>query len=246
MLGSVLAIILLIWRHGKETQWKAERSDRIKVSDLLTSGDDGKLYLTGKAGDDGELPKMKGIGVFFDKEGDLSPAVYTHFIRKFQAGHEVTVFFHLRPIPQPSAPIEDQYSISRLSVANCYQMIVRHGYNEHIVTKDLAGLIHNKLRAFITTNSTYNTKGESADANSNDSASSEAETLERAFQSQVVYIVGKEQLKIVPPRGLSIRGLLRRLSLNAFIWIRDLTRTKVQEMNVPVDRLVEVGFIKEI
>jgi KUP system potassium uptake protein len=60
MLGGALAIILLIWRHGKETQWKAERSDRIKVSELITSGDDGKLYLREKVGDDGELPKMKG------------------------------------------------------------------------------------------------------------------------------------------------------------------------------------------
>jgi KUP system potassium uptake protein len=36
------------------------------------------------------------------------------------------------------------------------------------------------------------------------------------------------------------------LSLDAFVWIRELTRTKVQEMNVPVDSLVEVGFIKEM
>jgi|SRR5271170_5892907 len=43
-----------------------------------------------------------GVGVFFDKEGDLSPAVYTQFLRKFQAAHQVTVFFHLRPIPQPT------------------------------------------------------------------------------------------------------------------------------------------------
>jgi len=43
-----------------------------------------------------------GVGIFFDKEGDLSPTVYTQFLRKFQAAHEVTVFFHLRPIPLPA------------------------------------------------------------------------------------------------------------------------------------------------
>jgi KUP system potassium uptake protein len=43
-----------------------------------------------------------GVGIFFDKEGDRSPAVYTQFLRKVQAAHEVTVFFHLRPIPQPT------------------------------------------------------------------------------------------------------------------------------------------------
>jgi len=66
----------------------------------------------------------------------------------------------------------------------------------------------------------------------------------------VVYIVGKEQLKITAlPLGgghFTVRGLLRTLSLNAFVWIRELTRSKVQEMNVPVDSLVEVGFIKEM
>jgi len=122
MLAGVLATILLIWRHGKEAQWVVERSDRMPISQLVTSGEDGKLYLKGEVGDGGELPKMKGerlihttltpssvfltykigVGIFFDKEGDLSPAVYTHFMRKFQAGHKVTVFFHLRPIPQPS------------------------------------------------------------------------------------------------------------------------------------------------
>ncbi|KAI9763938.1 MAG: hypothetical protein M1840_008972 [Geoglossum simile] len=265
MLAGVLTAILLIWRHGKEAQWVVERSDRISLSQLVTSGDDGKLYLNGEVGDSGELPKMKGVGIFFDKERDLSPAVYTHFMRKFQAGHRVTVFFHLRPIPQPSAPIDDQYTISRASIANGYQIIVRHGYNEHgynehIITKDLAGLIHNKLRHFITTNPLYpptqdittNTKSPSASAppSSNSHPPSESSILDEAFRSQVVYIVGKEQLKIAPPPlgdgYFAVGGLLRRLSLNAFIWIRELTRSKVQEMNVPVDLLVEVGFIKEM
>ncbi|KAI9777237.1 MAG: hypothetical protein M1839_008967 [Geoglossum umbratile] len=260
LLGGVLSVILFIWRHGKETQWMAERSDRIPISQLVTSGDDGKLYLKGEVGDGRKLPKMKGVGIFFDKEGDLSPAVYTHFIRKFHAGHEVTVFFHLRPIPQPTAPIDDQYTISRASIANGYQIIVRHGYNEHIVTKDLAGLIHNKLRHFVTTNPLRlplqdnatgpNLSPSSSTSSSNNHPPSEPSILDSAFRSQVVYIVGKEQLKITPlPLGassLTVGGLLRRLSLNSFIWIRELTRSKVQEMNVPVELLVEVGFVKEM
>jgi KUP system potassium uptake protein len=60
LLAGVLATILLVWRHGKETQWKVEREDRIEVSQLVTSGEDGKLYLKGAVNGGAELPKMKG------------------------------------------------------------------------------------------------------------------------------------------------------------------------------------------
>ena len=130
-------------------------------------------------------------------------------------------------------------------------MIVRYGYSEHIVTKDLTSLIYNRLRDFISPTAEKSPKvspavaSSSADATSLDS-SSEIEALERAFQTQVLYIVGKEQLKTADPDRDFYKGFFRRLVLNAFIWIRDLTRSKVQEMNVPVDHLVEVGFIKEM
>jgi KUP system potassium uptake protein len=127
-------------------------------------------------------------------------------------------------------------------------MIVRHGYNERIVSKDLANLIYDQLRHFITSGTdesvTFCPPGNSA--NGKTDPPREVEVLERAFGTQVLYVVGKEQLKIMLPKGLSITGFFRSVFLNAFIWMRDLTRSKIQEMDLPYDRLIEVAFVKEM
>lgn len=60
MLAAVLASTIITWRYGKETQWKAERSDRIPVSYLLSARDDGKVYLQDGVSKDEELAKVKG------------------------------------------------------------------------------------------------------------------------------------------------------------------------------------------
>lgn len=65
--------------------------------------------------------------------------------------------------------------------------------------------------------------------------------LQRAYNSQVVYVVGKEQLRISPKTNF-----VRKILLGAFVWLRENTRSKVQALNVEVDKLVEVGFVKEI
>ena len=65
--------------------------------------------------------------------------------------------------------------------------------------------------------------------------------LQKVYDSQVVYMVGKEQMRI--RNGTS---LLRRVALSAFLWLRDNTRSKVQALNLTVDKLVEVGFDKEV
>ena len=65
--------------------------------------------------------------------------------------------------------------------------------------------------------------------------------LQRAYESQVVYVVGKEQLRINPKINF-----VRKVLLAMFVWLRENTRSKVQALNVEVDKLVEVGFVKEV
>jgi len=60
MLAAVLASIIITWRNGKETQWKAEQSDRIPVSYLLSTREDGKVCLRDGVSKDEELAKVKG------------------------------------------------------------------------------------------------------------------------------------------------------------------------------------------
>jgi KUP system potassium uptake protein len=71
--------------------------------------------------------------------------------------------------------------------------------------------------------------------------SSRLEALARAYNHEVLYIVGKEQMTVKP--GTSI---FRTLLLNAFLWLRENTRTKVAALGLDRERVIEVGFVKEV
>ncbi len=70
------------------------------------------------------------------------------------------------------------------------------------------------------------------------------ETLRAAESAQMVYVLGKEVMRIGHARG--VYGAVRRLLLNVFLWIRENSRTKLADLDMDVDRLIEVGFVKEI
>lgn len=65
--------------------------------------------------------------------------------------------------------------------------------------------------------------------------------LERAFNHEVLYIIGKEQMKVK-----SETNFVRKLLLRAFLFIRDNTRTKIASLDVDRDRVIEVGFVKDV
>lgn len=65
--------------------------------------------------------------------------------------------------------------------------------------------------------------------------------LDRAFATKVMYVVGKEQMKIKVNASI-----FRRLVLGTFLFIRDNTRAKIANLRLAMDRIVEVGFVKEI
>lgn len=65
--------------------------------------------------------------------------------------------------------------------------------------------------------------------------------IERAFNHEVLYIMGKEQMKI--KRGTNF---VRKIFLHAFLFIRDNTRTKIASLDVDRDRVIEVGFVKDV
>jgi KUP system potassium uptake protein len=65
--------------------------------------------------------------------------------------------------------------------------------------------------------------------------------LDAAFAEQVLYIFGKEEL-LIPSTGYNI---FQRLFLSAFLLMRNSTNEKVTSLKIPMDKLVEVGFIRE-
>jgi KUP system potassium uptake protein len=265
VLSAVLTSILILWRFGKEQQWQAEADDRFPTSHLVQKDAvDGSLRLTDRFGGE-NLSTIKGLGIFFDKAGETTPAVFTQFLAKLVAAPDVMVFFHLRPLEIPSVAPEERYTVSRLAIPNCYRLIVRHGYMDEVITPDLASLICDQVKNFITKSSarapireiTFGLDGESdlskeqvsgvsSDIENDYKERSERATrdlqmLETAYGQRILYIIGKEQMKI-----RAEGGIFRKLVLRAFLWMRENTRTKIANLKVPTDRVIEVGFIKEV
>lgn len=310
LLALLLASIFILWRFGKDQQWAAEAKDHMPHTRLVVrDAQTGEEHLHSQFGG-GKLTWIKGLGIFFDKAGHSVPMVYSQFLRKFEARPEVHVFLQMRSLGLPTIAESEKYSVVEVpGIENCYRVTIRHGYNDEIVTKELAGTVYAQVRRYIMQTSrrytsppvdrsvaieyadgTTSTVAGPADAGrlslardrmSKDSttatttaielgavskpdmgSSSVAErqdetsarklaALDRAFDTQTVYIVGKEQLRLLGRDGHSFSELVgprawRRLFLAIFIWIRENTRAKVASMRIPVDKLVEVGFVKEI
>jgi KUP system potassium uptake protein len=321
-LAAVLASCFILWRFGKEQQWLAEAADRFPTSHYVKTLSDGQTILldrrintahTSASGGSGGhfLGSIRGFGIFFDKAGETTPIVFSQFISKLVAKPDVTVFFHLRPLETPTVAPEDRYTVSRLAIPHCYRLIVRHGFNDEIVTPDLAALIFEQVRDSViksgvgASSSVSQTEDEQtpttltqeadhqdvqaaplkrriiqiatpdsdekigrasqSDPATNDlpggdgghfvappypatppprfvfpSTASALSVLEEAYNHQVLYIIGKEQLTVRPGTKLA-----RRLLLQTWLFLRDNTRTKVASLKVQMDRVFEVGFVKE-
>lgn len=74
-----------------------------------------------------------------------------------------------------------------------------------------------------------------------DRAAAEVARLDRAYAAKIMYIVGKEQMRVSSQSSYWRRGVL-----SVFLWIRDNTRAKIANLRLAMDRVVEVGFVKEI
>lgn len=240
VLAAILSTIFVLWRFGKEQQWAAEGEDRTKPTELLTKSTNGETKLTSTFGGN-TVSLVNGVGIYFDKVGgSMLPIVFSQFIRKFSARPEIIVFFHMRPLSEPSIPESERYVIQRSTIPGCYRLTVRHGYTDKIVTPDLGRMIIEQLVLFITRD-TSSTSENASSVEHSPEVQTELEAVNRAAEAQMVYIMGKEQMRIKD--GTNI---FRRIVLMAFLWIRENSRPKMADMNIPFDNLVEVGFVKEI
>ncbi|KAK5658944.1 hypothetical protein OQA88_1761 [Cercophora sp. LCS_1] len=289
--SGLLAALFLLWRFGKENQWRAEAEDRIKPTQLVGEDGEGRLELADTWGGD-RLSVIRGLGVFFDKTGVLTPAVFTHFVSKFVAVPEVAVFFHLHPVEVPTVPPEERYAVSHFTaVPGCYRLVIKRGFMDEVISPDLAALVYEQVRLFVIRQAREKlglgkekkeeeeeheaetqgglgmgvvlaaqegraepeTEGEASEGRGkrvemqvpvelrDEKVAAELGRLDRAFASRILYVVGKEQMKV---RGSSSIG--RKMLLSIFLWIRDNTRAKIANLRLAMDRVVEVGFVKEI
>ena len=320
-LAAILAGLFILWRYGKENQWRAEATDRFKLSTLINKSNKGLLRLTDRFGS-GDLSPIRGFGIFFDKTGEKTPHVFTQFLSKLVAVPECMVFFHLRPLETPSVPIEERFTVSRLGIPGCYRLVVRHGYMDEIITPNLASLIFEQIRDFVVRRDIVAPHNEHKDQHStnekekpaaavegatsvsdfedssedniahdtavtndsntepalnmlsprstttgmmgprsgtlslrtthsnsradgeqqfDESTTTELRKLEHAFNTQSLYIIGKESLKVQEGTGF-----FRKVVLKFYLFLRENTRSKIANLRVPVDKVVEVGFVKEM
>ncbi|KAK9342634.1 putative potassium transporter 5 [Lipomyces starkeyi] len=226
-LAAVLSSTFMLWRYGKDRQWESERTHQIDLAQIVR------------------------VGIFFDKAGDKVPTVYAQFLQKFEMQQKYVLFFHLRPLPLPTVPEEERYNIRRTKIPNTFRIIVRHGYNDRIISKDLATLLFNRLRTFIIQEHAAKpglmlqdgdrTIAPPAVDNVDAVVAGEIQALTKAFGEQVVFIVGKEQLKIS-----AAANYFKKFVLSVFLWIRENTRNKISELDIPVDELVQIGYIRDI
>lgn len=254
-IALVLTSLFILWRFGKESQWTAEAVDRHSLSTFLDKDADGTVRLAGRNGGEA-LTVTKGLGIFFDKGGIKTPLVFSQFIQKLVSMPQVVVFFHMRPLELPTVPAEERFVVSRIRfLPNCYRIVVRHGFMDEVVTKDLAALMFWHLREFVVKEDrgeivappptipmdAADEKAAAAAREADEAGTLGLHELQEAYDHRVLYIIGKEQMKV---RANS--PVWRVFLLKIFLFIRDYSRTKMENLKVPTDRLVEIGFIKEV
>ncbi|KXJ96049.1 potassium transporter-domain-containing protein [Microdochium bolleyi] len=154
-LSGILSCLFLLWRFGKENQWRAEARDHLRPGEIIERDWDGKMLLSGRFGTSNSGPpeplsKIRGFGIFFDKTGVMAPHVFSQFATKFGALPETLVFFHIHPIEVPTVSAEDRFAISKIgAIDSCYRLVIRHGFMDQVITPDLGRLIYEQLRQYL-------------------------------------------------------------------------------------------------
>lgn len=266
LLSAVLCSIFILWRFGKEAQWAAEHADRLPPSALLVKGDPNRsgkgttTKITRLAQSFGGTPVsvVPGLGIFFDKNGDVDvlPPSFTHFVRKFAARPAVTVFFHMRPLPVPTIPCAERYVVMRTpGVDDAYSVVLRHGYADDVLKPGMARDLVGQIQLSVEKSIVRGHRNEDGNGTASGDAAAaavaeELKVLQDAHAAQVVYVLGKETMRI---KGSGSRAgyykpgaLCRRALLWAFLWVRENSRAKLADLDIDVDKMVEVGFLKEI
>ena len=179
--------------------------------------------------------------------------------------------------------------VEKTPLKHFYRVTVRHGYADNVISSEMGLSIYEHLRDFIIRDASSEASPSDSDASNaveesntdpmtsrslpsssqqqQDRIRRELGDLQQAFEDQVVYIVGKEQMRIASlgdlrdgtaattssggrqifGQGLRYSGAMaRKVFLAAFLWLRSNTGSRVANMDLEVEKLVEVGFVKII
>lgn len=274
--AGVLASLFILWRFGKEQQWLAEAEDRFPTTHLVTKQKNGELRLTDVFGGDTlSIIKGFGVffdkagettpQVFTQFLSKLvaAPEVIVFFhLRPLETpsvAPEIRYSVSRLAIPNCYRLIVrhgymDEVITPDLASLVCEQVrdfIIRSGAQKKSAipsaTDDQGGTFvpppqaEGNENTAITQSPTSSSDTEKKHEAANETILADVSKLQAAYDHKVLYIIGKEEMRIKP--GTKI---WRNVLLRAFLWLRDNTRTKIAALGVPTDRIIEVGFVKEV
>ncbi|ODH49554.1 potassium uptake protein [Paracoccidioides brasiliensis] len=129
VVAVILSSILLIWNYGEECQLEADRDDSSLSRSRVFANEDGMLFI--RQGDKHLAVKIiRGIGIFLVETSLNSNPVFDHFLRKFEASHEITVLLHINHIPKYHIRPKDRFRISDTGIRSLYRVTLHLGYGD--------------------------------------------------------------------------------------------------------------------
>ncbi|KMU83677.1 potassium transporter 8 [Coccidioides immitis H538.4] len=239
IMAAILTSTLLLWSYGEGCQFNAERDESASRSTLFT-GHGHQLWLREGKAEYSVKSIRAGIGVFLIEPHSRSPPVFDHFIKKFEATHEISVLLQIKPVLKYSVPVKDRFTLTSTNITGLYRVILRYGYGdtpswdsfEEMLTEEL-GLLRPRGEP--------DSQDYAAADDVNTGSIALAAPDQFASQKPITYIIGRDKLYV--KKG---SGFVRRIILSVFIYLKGHEKTKLSRLRVPVDRLVEVGFSKAI
>jgi KUP system potassium uptake protein len=275
-LAGVLASLFILWRFGKEQQWQAEAEDRFPTTHLVTKGKNGQLRLTEAFGGDtlsivkgfgvffdkagettpqvftqflSKLVAIPDVCVFFHLRPLEIPSVppehrYTVSRLAIPNCYRLIVrhgYMDVVITPDLASLVCEQVRDFIIRSGAQKKSAIPPGKKDGDVTFVPPPQAEENESAAISqspeSSSDLEKKHEAAD----ETILADVAKLQAAYDHKVLYIIGKEEMRIK-----SATPIWRKILLRAFLWLRDNTRTKIAALGVPTDRIIEVGFVKEV
>jgi len=275
-IAGLQAALFILWRFGKEQQWAAEAADRFPTTHFVKTQEDGTIQLTPKYGSGTVTPvKGFGI-FFDKDGTTIPPVFSQFMIKLVAAPQVVVLFhlrpLETPSVPIEDRYNVSRLAIPncyRLVVRHGYSDVVINPDLASLIHEQIQNFIirdgvkpqdpeksdpSTTVTTSIDNNNLTTTKTSRSEETHitfrgplspsplpQQSTPTALAKLEEAYNHQVLYIIGKAQLHVAPTGGFA-----RNILLHAFLWLRENTRTKIASLKVPMDRVFEVGFVKDI
>ncbi|KAG2174363.1 hypothetical protein INT43_004386, partial [Umbelopsis isabellina] len=232
-IAAAISLVMIIWHTGKHKQWEYEAplaqdiSDQI-VADVVRQNGSEKVVLSLKKTQE-RLENLNGLAIVFDSAGFGLPPVFSHFTGAFAAAPDITIFLHIRNLPQPTVPLNERMVVFRLDIPKMYRVVIRRGYKDVLEADSKIGpskLVVSRLCELL----------------EQEGSMIERDAVLIAQTNRVTYL-----MSTIEYAAASNSHIGRRLLVQTFNFIRKITRgVRRYEFGVPNDKLIEVGMRYDI